>query len=105
MNQAKEVYWSALAKDTYAELLKYLLDNYPSEIAINFDDKVNDLFDDKVNDLINSLQYFDQLCPPSKVVINYHKCVINKQNSLVYRINNNHIEIVAFIDNRSDFVY
>lgn len=97
MNQAKEVYWSALAKDTYAELLKYLLDNYPSEIAINFDNKVNDL--------INSLQYFDQLCPPSKVVKNYHKCVINKQNSLVYRINNNHIEIVAFIDNRSDFAY
>lgn len=40
MNQAKEVYWSALAKDTYADLLKYLLDNYPSEIAINLDEKV-----------------------------------------------------------------
>ncbi|GAB2629889.1 hypothetical protein GCM10027035_25330 [Emticicia sediminis] len=97
MNQAKEVYWSALAKDTYADLLKYLLDNYLSEIAINLDEKVKNL--------INSLQYFDQLCPPSKVVKNYHKCVINKHNSLIYRINNNHIEIVAFIDNRSDFAY
>ena len=97
MNQAKEVYWSALAKDTYSKLLKYLLDNYTFEIAINFDDKVNDL--------INSLQYFDQLCPPSKIVKNYHKCVINKQNSLIYRIHNNCIEIVAFIDNRSDFIY
>jgi hypothetical protein len=97
MNQAKEIYWSALAKDTYSELLKYLLDNYPSEIALNFDDKVSDL--------INRLKYFDQLCPPSKIVSNYHKCVISKQNSLIYRINNNSIEIVAFIDNRSDFVY
>ena len=59
MNQEKEVYWSALAKDTYAEILKYLLDNYPSEIAINFDDKVNDL--------INSLQYFDQIVPRQKL--------------------------------------
>mgnify|MGYP001225196593 CR=1 FL=1 len=59
MNQEKEVYWSALAKDTYAEILKYLLDNYSSEIAINFDDKVNDL--------INSLQYFDQIVPPQKL--------------------------------------
>ncbi len=40
MNQAKDIYWSALAKDTYAELLKYLLDNYPSEIAINLDENV-----------------------------------------------------------------
>lgn len=97
MNQAKEVYWSALAKDTYSELLKYLLDNYPAEIALNFDDKVSNL--------INRLRYFEQLCPPSKIVINYHKCVINKQNSLIYRIENTSIEIVAFIDNRSDFAY
>jgi len=97
MNPAKEVYWSTLAKDTYAELLKYLLDNYPSNIAIDFDKKVSDL--------INRLQYFDQLCPPSRIVTNYHKCVINKQNSLIYRINNNCIEIVIFIDNRSDFLY
>ena len=35
MNQPKEIYWSALAKDTYSELLKFLLDNYPTEIAID----------------------------------------------------------------------
>jgi hypothetical protein len=78
MNQPKEIYWSALAKDTYSELLKYLLDNYPSEIAIDFDEKVIAL--------INRLRYFDQLYPPSKIVTNYHKCVINKHNSLIYRI-------------------
>ncbi len=97
MNRPKEIYWSALAKDTYSELLKYLLDNYPSEIAIGFDEKVVAL--------ISRLQHFDQLCPPSKVVTNYHKCVITKHNSLVYRLNNDSIELVTFIDNRSDFLY
>ena len=97
MNQPKEIYWSALAKDTYSELLKFLLDNYPTEIAIDFDEKVTNL--------INRLRYFAQLCPPSRIVINYHKCVINKQNALIYRINGDSIEIITLIDNRSDYLY
>jgi plasmid stabilization system protein ParE len=97
MNEAKQVYWSGLAKDTYAELLKYLLDRFSPQIAIDFDEKVTDL--------TNRLRYFDQLCPPSKVVTNYHKCVINKQNSLIYRIVDDGIEIVTFVDNRSENLY
>lgn len=97
MTQPKDIYWSELAKDTYAKLLRYLLDNYPADVAIKLDEKVENL--------IKRLRYFDKLCPASTIVKQYHKCVITKQNSLIYRINQDTIEIVAFIDNRSDFMY
>lgn len=63
MTQPKDIYWSELAKDTYAKLLRYLLDNYPAEVAIRLDEKVENL--------IKRLRYFDKLCPADFVLFFY----------------------------------
>ena len=90
MNQ---VYWSQEAKDTYASILNYVMDNFPLETAIKMDDKVEQL--------IKSLGNNTHTCPPSHQVPDVRRCVISKQLSLAYRTNGTEVELVAFFDNRS----
>jgi hypothetical protein len=43
----------------------------------------------------------DILCPPSQTHKQFRKCVIAPQTSLIYRVTDDTIELVSFIDNRS----
>ncbi len=89
MNQ---IYWSAEAKDTYAAILNYVMNNFPLDVAIEMDDKVERL--------IKSLETNSHLCPPSLQIQGIRRCVITKQLSLAYRTDGNEIELIAFFDNR-----
>jgi plasmid stabilization system protein ParE len=88
-----EISWTALAEEMYLEHLKFLLEYFPSDIAIKFDKKVEDI--------LARLVSFSELCPASKVLPHFRKCLIDRHYSLVYRIDNQVIQIVAIIDNRS----
>lgn len=89
MNQ---IYWSAEAKDTYAAILNYVMDNFPIDVAIKMDDKVERL--------IKSLSSNSYLCPPSFQFQGIRRCVITKHLSVAYRTDGNEIELIAFFDNR-----
>ena len=87
-----QVYWSPDAKDSYADILRSVMDNFPLDTALKMDEKVERL--------ISLLENNQQLCPPAKNFPEVRKCVVTKQLSLVYRIVGNDIELVVFLDNR-----
>lgn len=62
-------------------------------------------FDDQVNALLDKLTIYEQLCPPSDKIPELRKCTISEQSSLIYQIKEKDIELIAFIDNRSDHSY
>jgi len=90
------IIWSDEAKITYDDTIDGLLKKWHIEIAIDFEDKTNDLLD--------RLKINKKLCPPSKVK-KLRKCVIHKNASLIYRIKSNAIELVTFVDNRTNHNY
>ncbi len=89
MNQ---IYWSEEAKDTYAAILNFVMDNFPIDTAIGMDDKVERL--------IKSLEHNSHLCSPSIKTEGTRRCVISKHLSLAYRTSGKEIELVAFFYNR-----
>ena len=91
-----QIIWSPIAEETYLNILNYLI----TEWSLNSAKK----FDNKVQKLIEILQTNQKLCPKSKTT-NLRKCTVTPQASLIYRITNEYLEIVTFIDNRSRHDY
>jgi plasmid stabilization system protein ParE len=88
------IYWSPQAEESYLDTLEFILKKWTIMEAENFQDKVEGL--------LENLQVYNRLCPPSTKFEEFHKCVISEQTSMIYRIvEENIIEIIAFIDNRS----
>ena len=87
------IYWSSEAKDTYAYLLNHVMDNFPLDVAIKMDDKVERL--------IGFLENNSRLCPPSLNLLEVRHCVVTENLSMAYRTNGKEVEIIAFFDNRS----
>ncbi|MCU0338887.1 MAG: type II toxin-antitoxin system RelE/ParE family toxin [Spirosomaceae bacterium] len=89
-----KISWTEQAEDMYLEQLKFLLDSFPPDVALKFDEKVEQL--------IKRLQSFGELCPFSSKFPSLRKCRIDRYNSLVYRKDGHNIQIVALIDNRTN---
>jgi plasmid stabilization system protein ParE len=85
--------WSHQAKTSYLDTIEFILLKWTireaTKLAVD------------VNELIEKLRTNKHLCPPSKK-ISLRKCVVSKQTSVVYQINQSEIVIVGFIDNRSN---
>ncbi len=96
MNNLKSIIWSPLAEETYLSIIRYL----KIEWSLNSAEK----FDKKVQKLLAVIQSNHYLCPKSNKS-NLRKCTITPQTSLIYRIHNNNIELITFIDNRSKHGY
>lgn len=90
------IVWSNEAKVTYDDIIDDLLKKWSIDIAIDFEIKTNNLLD--------NLIIHKKLCPPSNMK-KLRKCVIHKNASLIYRIKSNTIELVTFIDNRTEHNY
>ncbi|RLD59814.1 MAG: type II toxin-antitoxin system RelE/ParE family toxin [Bacteroidetes bacterium] len=91
-----DVFWSPEASSSYEDIILGLFERWTIDIV--------EQFENEVNKLIFRLSKNKKLCPPSKKK-NLRKCVIHKNISLVYRINMTEIELVTFIDNRSEHSY
>ncbi len=91
------IFWSPTAKETYAAILRYVMDNYPIDVAIKMDDKVERV--------LSLLEQNKQLCRASSNLPGVRRCVITKHLSMAYRIKDDDIEIVAFFDNRADLPF
>lgn len=96
MDKQLTVKWTEQALDSFEDIALQLIEKWNFKIAQNFD---ND-----VKELINRLENNAKLCPPSKVK-KLRKCVIHKNVSLIYRIKSKSIELITFIDNRSEHNY
>ena len=68
------IVWSDEAKHTYEEIIDDLLKKWPLTIALDLENKTNDLLDKLLDN--------KQLCPPTKYK-KLRKCVIHKNTSLI----------------------
>lgn len=94
-----QIIWSNTAHDTYFEIIENLTNRWNAQVAFKLDLKVVELLD--------LLQNHKHLCPASNSIPLLRKCVINKYTSLIYRIDENQkvIELITFLDNRTDSVF
>lgn len=90
------IIWSDLAKEYYLFILDQLFEKWTIEIV--------EKFEIETFSLIDNIENQNHICPKSRI-INLHKCVVNHHISLIYRINNNQLEIVTFIFNESNHLY
>jgi plasmid stabilization system protein ParE len=91
------IIWSPIAQESYLKILTNILERWTIKEAEDFESKVESL--------IKKLKTLKHICPASYKQTQLRRCVITHQTSLVYRIRENTIEIVAFIDNRSEHPY
>lgn len=91
-----EVVWSEEVLQNYFRVLDYLLENWSVREIDNFESRFDNL--------ILRLQNHKEICPKS-LLLNYRKCLIDKNNSLIYQEINNKIFLVAIIDNKSSHQY
>ncbi|AZB30603.1 type II toxin-antitoxin system RelE/ParE family toxin [Chryseobacterium balustinum] len=91
-----EVVWSEEVLRNYFRVLDYLLENWSVREIENFESRFDKL--------ILRLQNHKEICPKS-LLLNYRKCLVDKNNSLIYQEINNKIFLVAIIDNKSSHQY
>ena len=91
------IFWSPIAEATYLDTLSFILQNWTIKEA--------EEFEKKVESLLTKLKKIIHLCPPSLKHSALRRCVISPQSSLVYQIRPGFIELVAFLDNRSEHRY
>ncbi len=78
-----KIIWSNQAKITYERIIDDIPEKWTPNIAKDFENKTNSLLE------ILKKQ-------------NLRKCVIHKNTSLIYITNDSNIELVTFIDNRTN---
>ena len=92
-----QVSWTPLAIESYENIIDQLI--------VDWNINIIERFENQVEHLIDSIENHNHICPKSNID-NLHKCVINKQNSLIYRVKNNStIEIILFVFNKSEHIF
>jgi plasmid stabilization system protein ParE len=86
------ILWTENALNTYIDNVDFILQNWTLKEA--------EKFGKLVEGLLNNIVLNNQLCPKSKL-LNYRKCLVSKQTSLVYTIVEKNIVLIAFLDNRA----
>jgi len=89
-----QVIWSDVAEAAYEQVWDYVLQNWSIDTVFKLDEQVQDL--------LEKLSTHHRICSPLNEYPGLRKCVINKHNSLIYRIDEaaQAIRIIAFVDNR-----
>ena len=91
-----KVVWSGKAKKEFRNVIDYLFEKW----TINEVQK----FNHKVSELVKNIADNTAFCPKSRMT-DLRKCLINKNNFLVYLFKNEIIYIVTLIDNKSSHLY
>ena len=89
-----KVFLSPLAVRKIEILISYLQEKWSIKVKNEFISKLTEKF--------NQIALQPKSCIKSKEFPNLYKCVVNKQTSFFYRIQNNEIEIITIIDNRQN---
>ncbi len=91
-----KIIWSEQAKKSYEKTIDNLLERWTIDIVFKFENLTNITLD--------NLKKNKSFCPKSQQT-QLRKCVIHKNISLIYRIEKSNIELITFIDNRSEHQY
>lgn len=91
-----KIIWSATAKRNFRKVLDYLYEEWTEKEVLKFQKNVQSL--------IENISKNNSICPLSKIS-DLRKCLIDKNNSLVYWSDSQIIYIVTLIDNRSSHQY
>jgi len=91
-----EVIWSEETFENYIKVIDYLLENWSI--------KEVERFENNFNKLIDNLKNHTAICPKSKN-LEVRKCIINENNSLIYKEINNKIFLITIIHNKSYPIY
>lgn len=91
-----EIVWSQEILTNYLKVLDYLLENWSI--------KEIEKFEKNFDQLIQRLQSHKEICPKSKL-LNFRKCKIDENNSLIYQELNQTIFLITIINNRSSHNY
>jgi len=87
-----EIVWSEEILRNYLGVLDYLFEHWSV--------KEIESFENTFDNLIARIKEHTEICPKS-LFLNYRKCLIDKNNSLIYQEVNDVIFLIAIIDNRS----
>lgn len=90
------VFLSTLAETKLLKLSEYLLENWNLQVRDNFIAKLTEK--------IEQISRCPESCPKSSEFVNLYKCIVTKQTTFYYRINEdkNEIEIITFFDTRQN---
>ena len=84
--------WTLVARERYREILAYIQDGWGMDKAIEFIDKTDVILD--------NISEYPNMYPVSKKDKRLRKAVITKRASVIYKINKEDVELIAFKDNR-----
>ncbi len=87
-----EIIWSDVAKRNFGNTVDYLFDKWTIKEVENFKNKTKKL--------IENISKNPSFCPRSNIN-NLRKCKIDKNNSLIYLLENEVIYIVSIVSSRS----
>ncbi|APZ46116.1 hypothetical protein BW723_07310 [Polaribacter reichenbachii] len=91
------IIWSVLSEKSYLNIIEQLFDKWGIQIV--------EKFELQVNELLKNIKNHNHICPKS-IVLDLHKCVVNKHISLIYRVSKKgNIEIVLLIFNQSQHIF
>ena len=91
-----EIVWSYEVLESYFKVIDYLLVNWTS--------KSIEKFENNFDELLERLSNHKEICQKSKL-LNFRKCIIDKNNSLIYQEINDKIFLVTLINNSSSHSY
>jgi addiction module RelE/StbE family toxin len=91
---AKEVVWQPDAKEDFREIVSYLLDTWPSDVAEKFTEQI-----DKVQELIQNHPNIGMKVGRLRSI---RKIAVPPYYSLYYTFLNNEIWILNILDNRQN---
>ena len=90
----KKVVFSKRARRRLEKLLDYL----ESEWSL----KVKNEFIEKLDRCVLQISRHPESCPVSEEFPGLYKCVVTKQTTFYYRIEEKEIQVITFFDNRQD---
>ena len=91
---SKQIVWSPLSEGDFTRILEYLNENWDKKVTNQFIDLTENILE-QIS--INSRQ-FPVIYKKEKI----RKCVLTKHNSMFYRDNKTHIDILRIFDTRQD---
>jgi len=90
----KTVVFSKGARNSLEKLLAFL----ETEWSI----KVKKEYRDKLERCVLQISKHPDSCPVSEEFPGLHKCVVTKQTTFYYRVNDKEVQVITFYDNRQD---
>lgn len=91
----REVRWSKTSRQTYLDILLYIQEKWGDEKAVEFAEKVESL----IQNIIKMPLMFPATEHEGKQI---RRCVVSKQTSIYYKVEETSIDLITFYDNRQN---